>query len=145
MDMFLKDFYKKLPRIRRFCFSVIIIFTSRWLFYIIFLILGSLDFFQAMFRRIFFQFFFNCISFCLLTKGLSKELVLAISILFHRHSQKQWMLKTHKRSALVSGRRNRLRVIKRTKHIHSIASCSGNMKQSIPIPYPLMLYLLLPI
>lgn len=23
MDMFLKDFYKKLPRIRRFCFSVI--------------------------------------------------------------------------------------------------------------------------
>jgi len=54
MDMFLKDFYKKLPRIRRFCFSVIIIFTSRWLFYIIFLILGSLDFFQAMFRRIFF-------------------------------------------------------------------------------------------
>lgn len=47
MDMFLKDFSKKLPRIRRFCFSVIIIFTSLGLFYIIFLILGSLDFFQA--------------------------------------------------------------------------------------------------
>lgn len=57
---------------------------------------------------------------------------------FNRHSQKQWMLKTHKRSALVSGRRNRLRVIKRTKPIHSIASCSGNIKQSIPILFLLV-------